>query len=368
MTPDYVHDVDAILRFLPEDFEALAVEHDVLRVQHGNAKIKTAKELMWIFFVHAGLNLPLRQTAAAVREANGPSVSPMRIHKKMIRSASYLQDVMQRLASIDADRSSERWLGYRVLTIDATTLCGPGATGADARIHSVMELASLRISKLEVTDDRGGETLARFEWDPGDLVVGDRGYSHANGIEKVVRQGGAVLVRLNWHSLPLRWSDSEKADVLAWLRTLKGNAVHERAAYVPTPKNASAVNGRVIARRLKADELAQAEARLRREHSAKDITPEMLESARYMVLFTTARLSASDCVELYRLRWQIELQFKRWKSLCGFDRLPNYRDDTILAWLYLKLILGIILERIASPTTEAFSPEGNNASCGHAAA
>ncbi len=40
------------------------------------------------------------------------------------------------------------------------------------------------------------------------------------------------------------------------------------------------------------------------------------------------------------LRWQIELQFKRWKSLCGFDRLPNYRDDTIVAWLYAKVLLG----------------------------
>jgi len=42
-----------------------------------------------------------------------------------------------------------------------------------------------------------------------------------------------------------------------------------------------------------------------------------------------SQLSASRCVAAYRLRWQIELQFKRWKTLCNFDRLPNYRDDTI---------------------------------------
>lgn len=357
MTPDYLHDVDTILRYLPEDFAALAEEHDVLRVQHGNAKIKTAKELMWLFFVHVGLDLPLRQTAAVVREASGPSVSPMRIHKKLIRAGTYLQDLMERMVSADPDRSPERWLGYRVQLIDATTLCGPAATGADARIHTVMELANLRIAQIEVTDEHGGETFTRFEWTANDLAVGDRGYSHANGIEKVSRQGGAVLVRLNWHSLPLRWSDHEKADVLPWLRTLTGNGCHERAAYFHTRDKKSTVAGRVIARRLKNDEAAQSEAWVRREHKAKDVTPEMLESARYMVLFTTSRLSAFDCVELYRLRWQIELQFKRWKSLCGFDRLPNYRPDTILSWIYLKVILGIILERMATPTREAFPPK-----------
>lgn len=355
MAADYLHDVDSVLSFLPADYAALADEHDVLRVQHGNAKIKTARDLLWLFFVHGGLDLPLRQTSAVVREANGPSVSPMRIHKKLIRSVPYLQALMERMAGFGADLSPERWLGYQVKTIDATTLCGPGATGADARIHSVMDLASLRIAQVEVTDEHGGETLTRFEWEANDLVVGDRGYSHANGIEKVVRQGGAVLVRLNWHAIALRWSDHETADVLAWLRTLEGHGCHERAVYFHA-RDRSVIAGRVVARRLKEDEASRAEARLRREHKGK-ITAEMLERSRFMVLFTTSRLSAFDCVELYRLRWQIELQFKRWKSLCGFDRLPNYRDDTILAWIYLKVILGIIVERMASPSTEAFPPD-----------
>lgn len=355
MATDYVHDLDAVLRFLPDDYAALADEHDVLRVQHGNAKIKTARDLLWLFFVHAGLNLPLRQTSAIVRAANGPTISPMRIHKKLIRSVSYLEALMQRMVVIDADRTPERWLGYRVHTIDATTLCGPGATGADARIHTVMELASLRISKIETTDEHGGETLARFEWEPNDLVIGDRGYSHARGIEKVVRQGGAVLVRLNWNSIALRWSDHERANVLSWLQTLQGHGCHERTAYFPTSDGKGAISGRVIARKLTDDEAAQAVDRLRREHKASEITPEMLEGSQYMVLFTTSRLTAFDCIELYRLRWQIELLFKRWKSLCGFDRLPNYRDDTILAWIYLKIILGIIVERMAS-RNEAFPP------------
>jgi len=65
------------------------------------------------------------------------------------------------------------------------------------------------------------------------------------------------------------------------------------------------------------------------------------------------RLSAMRCIEAYRLRWQVELQFKRWKSICNFDRLPNYRDDAMLSWLTAKVLLGMLLDRVASASGEA---------------
>jgi IS4 transposase len=63
------------------------------------------------------------------------------------------------------------------------------------------------------------------------------------------------------------------------------------------------------------------------------------------------------CLELYRLRWQVELAFKRWKSLCHFDRLPNHRDDTILSWLYAKFLLALLMHRMTSGASSSFPPE-----------
>jgi hypothetical protein len=98
-----------------------------------------------------------------------------------------------------------------------------------------------------------------------------------------------------------------------------------------------------------------------RKELGKRATKLDMEAAQYVVVFTTvpsSRMSADMCLALYRLRWQVELAFKRWKSICDFDQLPNFRPDTILSWLYAKLLMAVLLHRIASGVTPLFPPEG----------
>ena len=116
---------------------------------------------------------------------------------------------------------------------------------------------------------------------------------------------------------------------------------------------------RLVAYRLPDDAVERARKRLRKELGGTVSAP-VLEAAKYVLLLTTAargRLDAERCLQAYRLRWQIEMQFKRWKSLCAFDVLPNFRDDTTLAWLYAKVLLGALLDRMASISTELSPPE-----------
>lgn len=110
------------------------------------------------------------------------------------------------------------------------------------------------------------------------------------------------------------------------------------------------IEGRLVATRLPPTQTQEARARVQREQGS-DASSDTMEMAGYVVLFTTtpsSRLSAARCLAAYRLRWQVELLFKRWKSLGGMDELPNQRDDTTLAWLYVKLLLGLIVERLGS--------------------
>ncbi len=68
-------------------------------------------------------------------------------------------------------------------------------------------------------------------------------------------------------------------------------------------------------------------------------------------------MSARRVLELYRLRWQVELGIKREKSLGDMDELPNRRPDTVYTYLCGKLLGTLVLQRVTSGAA-AISPPG----------
>lgn len=353
---DVIQGWNEVRSYLPVDYESLAAEHQQVETKFGNAKIRDADTLLRFILLHVGANLPLRQTVTLMAEAGLAELSPMRLHKKMCRAAPYLQALVQRLLGWSAVGAPERWGGFEFSAVDATVVCGPGAIGTDARIHTKLRLADVSLSHVEVTDEKGGESFCRFAWKPGELAVGDRGYCSARGVEHVVNAGADVLVRYRLGAMQLVDEQGCKLDVLRVVRDLPvGSVLDLDVCILRSPR---CIDGRLVVLRLDRSATERAQQRARKEYGAS-VSDQILEAAGYVILFTTAsreQLTAERCMQGYRLRWQVELQFKRWKSLCNFDCLPNQRDDTILSWLYAKVLLGVLLDRMASITTEVSPP------------
>jgi hypothetical protein len=359
-TLDPERDWETLLSYLPGDYEQMAAEHKQLNTQWANAKISSAAVLLRFIFLHVGADLALRQTVSVMAQAGAPKLSHVRLHFRMRRAYPFLAALVARMtADVRGEAAPELWGGYEMMCLDGSAVCGPGAEGIDARLHLVLRLSDLRVVNATVTDVSEGETLRRFYWSAGQLVIIDRGYSNAPGILWAVDQGADVLVRLNRGALPVFDDQGAQIDILSWCRALSRHRATEQNVEVTHREGRCTrrVPGRLIGFRLPEAEAAQARKRAR-EETGPSITAEQLEAAEYVVLFTTVpadRLSAARCIEAYRLRWQVELQFKRWKSLCHLDRLPDYRDDTILSWVTAKVLLGLLLDRIgdvhvAAPT------------------
>jgi hypothetical protein len=357
-TLDPERDWQTLLSFLPADYEQIAVEHKQLNTQWPNAKLASAEMLLRFIFVHVGADLALRQTVSVMAQAGAPKLSHVRLHYRMRRAYPFLSALVERMTTqMRAEAAPELWGGFEMVCLDGSSVCGPGAEGTDARLHLVLRLADLRVTNALVTDVTVGETLRRFCWSAGQLVLVDRGYANAPGIVWVVDQGADVLVRFNRGSLPLLDEDGRPIDVRAWCRSLQGHRACEQKVVVVHREGRSTrqVEGRLIGFRLPEADAERARQRARQEHGPS-VTEDQLEAAEYILLFTTApagRLSAARCVEAYRLRWQVELHFKRWKSLCHLDRLPDYRDDTILSWVTAKVLLGVLLDRIGDADVAA---------------
>jgi len=168
----------------------------------------------------------------------------------------------------------------------------------------------------------------------------------------VVDAGGAILVRVNRHSLPMYGALKRRIDVPALLAaTRRRGHAQEQTVTVKTQ------GGRETAARLcwvwlPKPEAEKARARVAREGGKTD---DELDAAEYMVLLTTAprtRLSVDQVLDLYRARWQIELNFKRDKTIGQLDRLPSLTPATIQAWICANVLLGLIARRLSAQSVD----------------
>jgi hypothetical protein len=81
--------------------------------------------------------------------------------------------------------------------------------------------------------------------------------------------------------------------------------------------------------------------------------------AQYFCVWTSLpdQFEPDQVLEAYRLRWQIELAFKRMKSILGFGHLPKKDPASARAWLHGKLFVSLLAEHLIA-AADAFSPWG----------
>ena len=121
------------------------------------------------------------------------------------------------------------------------------------------------------------------------------------------------------------------------------------------------IAGRVCAIRKSQEAIKQAQRRLKEKQQAgKSGGPATRQYAQYVLVFTTlpsAAASTEQILEAYRLRWQVELTFKRLKSIAQMGHVPKHDDQSSRAWLYGKLFLALLSQKLAR-VGSAISPWG----------
>jgi hypothetical protein len=344
---------------LPPDWKQRAVEMGLIRPQlpHLHTKVTDIEQVLHPLMHRVGLNKSLCGTMAEADSAGVIDMSSVALHKWERKLAPYLSTLVADLLREQASRDSWRYAGYEVVVVDSTVITDPSATGTTARVHYVLRLADLTIVQMRVADAHVGETVKLFDIGAEQLWIADRNYANPPGVAAIVQAGAAVVARYNRGALPLYDEQGEPFDVLEHVRRLDQAGASCAWSVRGHPKGAEPVQGRLCALRLPDDKVEEARHRLRRDHG-RDVSAEMLEAANWVMLFTTvpsARMSTQQVIELYRLRWQVELEIKRDKFLGGLDELPNFRHDTIETWLYAKMLLQLIARKLVTSAV-AFPP------------
>ena len=345
---------------LPADFDLEATAR--VRGAFARARaVRNAETLLRLAMAYGGCGMSLRETCAWAEASGIASLSDPSLLERLGKAAPWLGDIVGALIAEQAKVPAGRWAGYRLRALDATSICQPGADRTTWRLHVGYDLATGQVDHIELTDVHGAENLQRLSYAPGDIVLGDRYYARPRDLRPVIEAGADFIVRTGWNSLRLLQPDGAPFDLFAALAAQveqEGEVqvrIHEGATGTPPPEPLIL---RLVIRR-KDPEQAEAEhKRLLKDAKkrGKQPDPRSLEAANYILLLTSLPaevFSAADVLALYRFRWQIELAFKRMKSLAGLAGLPAKKPELARAWIYARLIVVLLAEQIAGQVPES---------------
>lgn len=349
--------------FFPSGWRELAVSTNATK---GLRQDKDAGNLLRLLLMHVGCGYSLRETVTRAHQSGLSHMSDVALLKRLRKSELWLQTLCCNLFEERRLSQVPAWHGETIRLIDASNIKEPGKTGSFWRLHYSLVLPSLACDFFELTPYKGegtGESLCRYKAQAGEHLIADRGYSTAQGIDAIAKQGAYMTVRLNPQNVRLQNLRGGKLDIPAHLaKSIHRDQCVDIAALLTDSRNEHVTPGRICALRKNRAAIALAQKKLRRRASKNGATlgEHSLFYAQYVIVFTTipkTRFSASQILESYRLRWQIELVFKRFKQQADLGHLPKNDPASSRAWLYGKLFTVLLTEKLLQHA-ECFSPWG----------
>lgn len=291
----------------------------------------------------------LRSTAAWAASVGLADLSSVALFYRLRQCGDWFAVLVENLLAAAAPKASR---GRLIRIIDATTVpkAGPAARKKSElwRIHSAFDLPYERFGHFELTDQKEGETFDRIPVVKGEIRIADRAYLQPDRIATVIEAGADVLIRAGWQNA--RWLDAKgrPLDLIAQLRAAKARGVVDRPIWI-NRKNGAALAVRLVAVSKPAAAAAASRRKARRDaqDESRAISKETLEAADWVILVTSLaqdEFSTEDVLALYRLRWRIELGFKRLKSLIGLKTPPGTNQRSAKPYLLAHLLIILLLE------------------------
>ena len=312
-------------------------------------EIKNAVDLLRMILAYCLGERGLRLTAAWATSVGLVDISNVALLYRLRQCGDWLTFLVGEALSAAAPKASR---GRLIRIIDATTVpkAGPGARKKNQlwRVHSAFDLPRERFGYFELTDQQGGETLDRIPVVKGEIRLGDRAYLQPDRMGAILDAGADFIIRAGWKGA--RWLDAKgnPIDLIAELRKTATRVLIDRPIWLGRKKG-PALALRLVA--IKKPEQAAAEARRKARRNAQreghQISKQTLIAADWVIVVTSlepAEFSAADILALYRLRWRIELGFKRLKSLIGLKGPPGIDERSARPYVLAHLLAILLLE------------------------
>jgi hypothetical protein len=337
--------VSKIITLLPTGWQEKA---DELGIIQRRRELKSIEDLMLLALFHivnGSTLIEVSEIARIGKIANISDVAFMKQFEKLEELFCWILEQIQPCQVTDFD-IPEYLSDYRPLGVDASDVTEKGRSGRLYRLHYAIDIFRMVSSAYMITSQKIGEKLSNFNFSQNDLIVADRAYGTIGGISHCIEQNAEFILRLKTEPFAMYDDCENKIDLSSQIRDMKYE--EEREFSVNIKLSGTVQKIRVCVK--KKDEISCKNTikRIKQQESRKqkklsDVAHRMNE---FIVVCTTLpdSISTHDVLQTYRLRWQVEIFFKRLKSIIGFGELPKKREKSSLAWLNGKLMVAVLIE------------------------
>lgn len=312
-------------------------------------EISSAVDLLRLILAYCLGEQGLRSTAAWATSVGLVDISCVALLYRLRQCGDWFALLVGRALANAAPKASQ---GRLIRIIDATTVRKKGPHGKNKngvwRIHSAFDLPQERFGHFELTDQQEGERLDRIAPVAGEIRLADRAYLQPERMARLIEAGADFVIRAGWKGA--RWRDGKgrALDLIPELRKATEQGLLDRPIWIK-PRRGAPLALRLVA--VKKPPQAAEEARRKARRSAKkgghQLSKQTLQGADWVILITSLNsddFTADDVLALYRLRWRIELGFKRLKSLIGLKGPPGTDERSARPHILAHLLIILLLE------------------------
>ena len=358
LSVDHVNDV---LARLPSGIDLTALAFDTKAIERCR-EIRDGASLLRLAFARGPGGLSLSQTAAWAGMIGLTELSSPGVKYRVDKAAGFLDALVSRLLADATQGTPVHWPGRILRAADGSGISQHASQGLDWRVHGVFDLGCGRFSHLALTDLHGAESMAHGAPLAGEIRIGDRNYARAGVLRNLREQSNHkadFIVRMSWRTFTLTTQDGrrfKRADHLAALPDSAGP--HEICLLAKTSRHTPPLPLRVIILRKSPEAALAARRKLpgNAQRKQKTLDPRTVVAAGSMILATSLPgdgYTADDVFAAYRLRWQIELAFKRLKSLLHIDQIPTRTAPASRSWLLAHLVLALLCDDMTQDFLES---------------
>lgn len=348
------------------DLDATAYAQGALVRRRG---VRSGEALLRLAVAWAAGGLSLRRAAAWAGSAGVGALCDSALLRRLRKADDWLEGLVQSVLAARAPAAEALAAQGRLIRlVDGSTFGVVGSDRPGWRLHAGFDLPSCegmggRMGRLCVTPASEGERLERIAVTPGELRIADRGFARPDGLRHVVEHGGDLLVRVGTRSLKLAEPGGQRLGLAALCAKAEREGTQDRPVWLlhgrKSHKNWPPLALRLIVEPLPPDAAEAARARLERAGQREGYTPSAAAAAGagHIVLLTSLSREqgeAGQLLDLYRLRWQVEVAFKRLKSLLAMRSVPAKDERLARTWLCANLLVALMAEDLGADFGESF--------------